>query len=131
VSKTAWQAGTQGVLASVAERRVPEVVPERDRLGQVLVQVQAPRDRPRDLHDLHGVGQPGPVMIAERGDEDLRLVLQPAERLGVDDAVTVDLERRPHLVIGLVLVALGLRRAGRELRERLLAFEQPLLHFGV
>src|SRR5688500_6213537 len=47
----------QYLLAGVAERRVPEVVRERDRLGQVLIQVQRPRDRARDLHDLDRMGQ--------------------------------------------------------------------------
>ena len=36
------------LLAGVPERRVAEVVAERDRLGQVLVQPQRPRDRARD-----------------------------------------------------------------------------------
>ena len=36
------------LLARVAERRVAEVVPEADRLGQVLVQPQRARDRARD-----------------------------------------------------------------------------------
>ena len=68
-------------LAGVAERRVPEVVAERDRLGQLLVQVQHFRDGARDLRDLERVRQPRAVVIAGRREEHLRLVLQPAERL--------------------------------------------------
>ena len=72
--------------------------------------LQAARDRPRDLHDLHGVGQAGAVVVAHRRDEDLGLVLEPAERLGVDDAVAVELVRRPHRI--------GLLRADRDRGSR-------------
>ena len=39
-------------LAGVAERRVAEVVAERDRFGQLFVQPQHLGDGPRDLRDL-------------------------------------------------------------------------------
>ena len=68
-------------LAGVAERRVAEIVAERDRLGQLLVQAQHLGDGPRDLRHLERVGQPRPVVVAARREEDLRLVLQPPERL--------------------------------------------------
>jgi hypothetical protein len=35
-------------------------------------------------------------VVAARVDEDLRLALEPPERLRVDDAVAVALERRPN-----------------------------------
>ena len=85
----------QGLLARVPERRVAEVMPQDDRLGQVLVQPDRPRDRPRDLRHLQGVGQARPVVIAFGRDEHLRLVHQAAEGLRVDDAVPVALELRP------------------------------------
>ena len=88
-------------LAGVAERRVPEIVAERDRFGQLLVQPQHLGDRARDLRDLERVRQPRAVVIAGRREEDLRLVLQPAERLAVDDAVAVALKRRADIVFGL------------------------------
>jgi hypothetical protein len=37
-------------------------------------------------------------MVADRRDENLRLVLQAAEGLGVDDAVAIDLIRGPHRI---------------------------------
>ena len=85
----------------MAERRVPEVVAERDRLGQLLVQPQHLRDRARDLRDLERVRQARAVVIAGRREEHLRLVLQPAERLAVDDAIAIALKRRPHVVFRL------------------------------
>ena len=42
----------QDRLAAVPEGRMPEVMPERDRLRQVLVETKSLCDRPRDLRDL-------------------------------------------------------------------------------
>ena len=95
----------EDALAGVAERRVPEVVAERDGLGQLLVQPQHLGDGPGDLRHLERVRQAGAVVVAGRREEHLRLVLQPAERLAVDDAIAVALKRRPDVVF-------GLRRAG-------------------
>ena len=87
--------GTERLLAGVAERRVADVVAERDRLGQRLVQAQRGRERPGDLGDLHRVRQARDEVVALRVEEDLGLVLQPAEGLRVDDPIPVALERRP------------------------------------
>ena len=91
----------QHALAGMAERRVAEIVAERDRFGQLLVQPQHLRDAARDLRDLERVGQPRAVVIALGREEHLRLVLQPAERLAVDHAIAVALERRPDRILGL------------------------------
>ena len=85
-------------LAGVAERRVPEIVAERDRFGQLLVQPQHLGDGPRDLRHLERVRQPRAVVIAGRREEHLRLVLQPPERLAVDDAIAIALKRGPDVV---------------------------------
>ena len=82
----------EGVLARMAEGRMAEVVGERQRLGQVLVEAEGAGERPGDLADLDGVGQPGAEMVALVIDEDLRLVLEPPEGGGMDDPVPVALE---------------------------------------
>ena len=84
------------LLAGVAERRMAEVVAEADRLGEILVQPQRARDAARDAGGLERVREPRAEVVALGVDEDLRLVPQPAERLRVDDAVAVALERRPQ-----------------------------------
>ena len=89
-------------LAGVAERRVAHVVAEPDRLGQVLVQPQRARDDAGDAGRLERVRHARAVVVAGGVDEDLRLALQPAERLRVEDAVAVALERRPDEALGLV-----------------------------
>ena len=82
------------LLPEVPERRVPEVVPERDRLGEVLVQTERAGGGAGDLRDVEGVGEPHPVVVALGRQEDLGLVLEPAERLRVHDPVAVALEAR-------------------------------------
>ena len=84
------------LLAGVPERRVAEVVAEPDRLDEILVQRSA-RATPRAMPGrLERVREPRAEVVALGIDEDLRLEPQAAERLRVDDAVAVALERRPQ-----------------------------------
>ena len=78
----------------MAEGRVPEVVGQRQRLGEVLVHPENTADRARDLRHLQAVGEARAVVIPLVIDEDLGLVLEPAERRAVDNAVAVALEGR-------------------------------------
>ena len=63
----------------MSERRVTEIVGERQRFGEILVQAERASDRAGDLRDLERVGQPRAVMIAFVINEHLRLVRQPPE----------------------------------------------------
>ena len=69
-----------------------QVVAQGDGLGQVLVEEQGPGHGAGDPAHLQGVGHPGPVVVPLRLEEDLRLVLQAAEGLGIDDPVHIPLE---------------------------------------
>jgi hypothetical protein len=84
----------QRILAGVPERRMPEIMRQRHRLRQVLVQSQRAGHRARHLRHLQRVGQPRAEVVALMLHEDLGLVLQPPERRGMDDPVPVALERR-------------------------------------
>ena len=79
----------EGALPGVAEGGVPQIVPQGDGLGQVLVEAQAPGNGAGDLRHLQGVGEPGAVVVALGGEEDLGLVLEPPEGLAVQDPVPV------------------------------------------
>jgi hypothetical protein len=105
--------------------RVAEVVRQRDRLDQVLVQPQRPRDRTRELRHFERVREAGAKQVALMVEEHLGLVDQPAEGGGVDDAVAVALEvgargrggsgwRRPRDCAGIAYGAS--RRRAREPR---------------
>src|SRR3954468_8153129 len=84
------------VLANVPERWVADVVAEPDRLREILVESQRAGHRAADPRHLQRVREPRPIVIALRGDEHLRLVLQPPERLAVHDPVTIALKWRSH-----------------------------------
>ncbi len=62
---------------------------ERERLGQVLVELKRPRHGACDLRHLEAVGQAGAVVIALVIDEHLGLVGQAPERGRMQDAVAV------------------------------------------
>ena len=100
VLKAALDDAVERILARVPERRVPEVVPHRDGLGQILVEPQRARQRAGHLRDLQRVRQARAVVIALRGEKDLRLALEPPEGLAVEDTVAVALELRAHVVRG-------------------------------
>ena len=85
-------AGVERVLAGMAERRVAEVVAERDRLGEIVVEPKRPGERAGDLRHLDRMGEAGAEMVALVMDEDLRLVGEAAEGGRMDDAVAVALE---------------------------------------
>ena len=91
---TASSSSSQRLLAGMAERRVAEIVGQRDAPRQILVAAQRAGQSAGDLRHLDRMGQPRAVVVALVGDEDLRLVLQPAEGGRMDDAVAVALERR-------------------------------------
>jgi len=80
----------------MAEGRMAEIVGQRHRLGQILVEAEHAGDAARDLRHLDRMGQPCPVIVALMLDEDLRLVLEPPEGRGMDDPVTVALVVKPR-----------------------------------
>ena len=82
----------QRPFARMSERGMPQIVTERDRLDQFFVQPQGSGHCPRQLRYFQCMDQARPVMISLRRQKDLRLVLQPAKRLAVQDAVPV-----PHI----------------------------------
>ena len=85
----------QRALTRMAERRVAQIMRQCNGFGEVLVQAQGPRNGPRDLAHFQRVRQTRAVMVALRRKEHLRLLLQPAECLAMDDAVPVPLKAGP------------------------------------
>jgi len=84
--------GIKCTLAGVTEGGMSDVVDERQGFGEIDVEVERGGDSAGDLCDLHGVGEARTKMVGVAAREDLRLVLQPAEGAGVNDAITVALE---------------------------------------
>ena len=50
-------------LSGMAKGRMPDIVRQRQRLGQVLIQPQRARHGPRNLRHFHGVGQAAAEVI--------------------------------------------------------------------
>ena len=88
-------------LAGVAEGRVPKIMPQRNGLGQILVELQRPCRGAGKAGDLKGVRQPCAVMVALGLEVNLRLVLQAAEGFRVGYPVDIALEAGAYLALGL------------------------------
>ena len=86
--------GVERALAGMAERRMAEIVSQRQTLGQIFIHAKRAGERAGDLRHFEAVGQPRAVMIAFVIDEDLGLVVQPAEGGRMQDAVAVARIRR-------------------------------------
>ena len=95
------QNSVQRALTGVTERGMAEVVAERDRFGQILVECEADSNGARDLRNFQRMCQPGAVMVGIRREKHLRFVLQAAKRIAMDDAVAVTLKRGTHTALGL------------------------------
>ena len=89
-------------LAGVPERRMSNVVHQRQRLGQIYIQVELRRDGARDLRDLDGVGQASAKVVGVTAGEDLCLVFQTAKGARVNNTVAVTLK----------CIAIGMWRLG-------------------
>ena len=102
-------------LPGVPERRVAEVVGERQRLGEILVEAERARNRARDLGDFEGVGEACAVVVALVEHEHLGLVGEAPECRRVDDAVAVAPigAARAALRLGMAAAA-AQTRVGRE-----------------
>jgi hypothetical protein len=74
---------------------MPQIVSQRQRLGQFLVQSETAGNSLADLGNLQGVGEAGTVVVPFVIDKDLGLVFQAAKCGAVYYPVTVPLKGRP------------------------------------
>jgi len=91
----------QGDFTRVTERRMTQVVRERDGLGEGCFGSERFSEGSRDQRDFERVREARADMVAECGGEYLRLVFEPAERGAFDDAVSVERERGAQGVVRL------------------------------
>ena len=94
-------------LAGMAERGVAEIVGEGDGLREVLIEGEGARDRAGDGGDLDGMGEAGAEVIGGAAEEDLGLVLEPAEGAGMDDPGAIPLVLGSVGVARLAVLAAG------------------------
>ena len=82
----------------VPKGRMPDVVDQRQRLGQIRVEVQRPGHGAGHLRHFDGVRQAVAEMIGIARGEDLRLRLEAPERPRMNDAVAV-----PRVVVAVAM----------------------------
>ena len=92
--------GVQSLLAGVAKRRMAQVMHQRERFGQIDVEIECARDGARNLRHFNSVGEPVAEVVGIAAGENLGLGFEAAKSAGVDDAVAVALK----------VVAVGMRR---------------------
>ena len=88
----------QHLLARMPKGRMPEIMGQRDRFRQILVQSQRARDRPANRGHFESMRQPGAQMVRRSIKKNLRFVLEPAKRARMNDSCAVALEFRAVFV---------------------------------
>jgi hypothetical protein len=120
MTKTTGNRSIQCIFSRMTEGGMPEIMPQGYGLREVFVQTQGLGHGARDLRYFQRVGQAGAIVIAERYEEYLRLVFEPPERLGVDDAIAIALESGTDIALGFSPGATaGVGRPGGERRQGL------------
>jgi hypothetical protein len=94
------QAFVERALTGVAEGRVADVVYERKRLGEVLIESERLSYAARDLHHLDGVGQAAAEVVGGAAGENLSLAGETAEGARLHDAFAIALECSPRGPLG-------------------------------
>jgi hypothetical protein len=84
----------QDRFAGMTERGVAKVVTQSNGFGKYLIELKGLGHRSCDLGNLQGMGEPRAVVISGGREKNLGLVFETAERLGVDDPISVTLEGR-------------------------------------
>ena len=115
------------ILPLVAKGRMTQVMGQGDRLGQIFIQSQRPRNISGDGGHLHRMRKAGAEMVAGAIKKNLRFVFEPPKCAGVDDSVAIPLILGAPFGRDLVVVApAGL---GAELGKR--SEQLPLALFKV
>ena len=85
-------------LPGMPKRRMPDVVHQRQRLGQIRVEVQRPGHGAGHLRHFDGMRQPVAEMIGIARGEDLRLRFEAPERPRMNHAIAV-----PRVVVAVTM----------------------------
>ena len=86
-------------LPRMPERRMSQIMSQRNGLHQILVKLQGLRNRSGRLADFQCMRQARSVVVSFRCQKHLRLILQPPERLTMYDPVPIPLEYRPDIAL--------------------------------
>jgi hypothetical protein len=108
----------QSRFTGMPERRMAEIMSERDRLGQRFVRLQRGRQATGNLGRFDSMRKSGTEVVVVRRSKDLSFSFQPPEGGARYDAMAVELERSAERVgrfgVGSAARAARTRRIGRE-----------------
>src|ERR1700678_3422981 len=76
----------------MGERRMTDVVAERESFGEFFVEIQRRGYGAGDLRDFDGMGEPVAKMVRDSGGENLGFVFKAAKSPRMDNAVAIALE---------------------------------------
>jgi hypothetical protein len=88
------EAAIQSALAGMSERRMADVVNQRQRLREIFVQAKRGRSGAGNLSDLDGVGKTAAKVIGGATGKHLGLPCQSPKGTGLHDPLPVTLEGR-------------------------------------
>jgi hypothetical protein len=90
----------ENFLSRMAERCMPEIVRERHRFGEFLVEAECARHSARDLRGFQRMRQASAVVIALVIHEDLGFVFEAAKCGRMNDAVAIARKDGAHRMLG-------------------------------
>ena len=79
------------ILPRMAKRGMPQIMRQRNRLHQILIDLKRPGNGTPQLGNLQGMRQPRTKKVTFMVQEHLRLVDKAPERGGVNDAIAIPL----------------------------------------
>jgi hypothetical protein len=78
-STTGGETAVERALASVAERRVAEIMRKGQRFRQIFVEAERASERARNLRHFQRMREAGAEVVALMEDENLRLIGEPTK----------------------------------------------------
>jgi hypothetical protein len=91
-----FESAVQRTLSSMPKWRMTDVMNQRQRFGQILMQAERSRSRTSYLRYLDSVSQPAAEVVGSSTREHLRLPRKTPKGSGLHDALTIPLERSPR-----------------------------------
>jgi hypothetical protein len=86
----------QHILAHMTEGGMTQVMPQGYGFRQILIEIKGTAYGTSYLSHLKSVGKPGYIVIPQRSNENLRLMLEAPKSLRMDNTVPVALEGRTY-----------------------------------
>ena len=76
----------------MAKRAMSQIMPQRNGIGQILIQTQCPGNRLRNGRHIEGMVHPRGDMVAFRRENHLGLVAEPPESRAMENPMGIPLE---------------------------------------